>query len=195
MYKKIIIMFILSVLVVSCKDKSSEPDKESVLLSAIHQEADIVTTELTIRKIAIYDSDKTEKISLRDPNTWKFGSRKCVVPVSINIKYGYDIRDIKLESIRIDDSSKIIHIKLPEAKVIDSGYNTDTESGNIVCISTGLRSAVGHEMIETISRKAYKEVLKKGEFKEIAEKDIRNNAKMIFDSLAKSLGYNGVEIE
>ena len=50
-------------------------------------------------------------------------------------------------------------------------------------------------MIETISRKAYKEVLKKGEFKEIAEKDIRNNAKMIFDSLAKSLGYNGVEIE
>ena len=42
-------MFILSVLVVSCKDKSSEPDKESVLLSAIHQEADIVTTELTIQ--------------------------------------------------------------------------------------------------------------------------------------------------
>lgn len=186
----------LCIFAFSCNNNRDDfQERKSILFSAIQQEADIVTTEVTIRKIAIFNSEKNEKISLRDPATWKIGSRKCIVPVDVTIKYGYDVRDIKIESIRIDDSSKIVHIKLPKAKVIDSSYSPDDNPDNIICISTGLRSAVGHEIIESVSKKAYDEIMKKKEFTEIAEKDVRNNVKMVFGSIAKSLGYKDIEIE
>ena len=185
---------LLLLLSLSCTSSEDGPADTSRILSVIQQKADIVSTELTVRKIAIYDSGKHEKISISDPSTWKYGERKCIVPVTVTIRYGYDLRDLSLESIRVDDSTRIVHVLLPEPKVIDSGYATATEDDQVVRISTGLRTPVGHETVETIRREAYQSVMKE-DFEELIGNDIRYNARTMLGSLVRSLGYAGVEIE
>ena len=180
----------LLLLIVGCKDAT--PDANT-LLSQIQQEADIVTTELTIRKIAIYDSNQHEHISLTDPSTWKYGERKCIVPVEVTIKYGYDLREMTMESIKIDDESKGVEITLPEAKVIDSSYNTYVDPNTITSISTGLRDEIGHETIEAVRQKAYDEVMKE-DFEQIVGKEIRYNAETVLASLVRGMGFNDVRI-
>lgn len=180
----------LLLLIVGCKDAT--PDANT-LLSQIQQEADIVTTELTIRKIAIYDSNQHEHISLTDPSTWKYGERKCIVPVEVTIKYGYDLREMTMESIKIDDESKGVEITLPEAKVIDSSYNTYVDPSTITSISTGLRDEIGHETIEAVRQKAYEEVMKE-DFEQIVGKEIRYNAETVLASLVRGMGFKDVRI-
>lgn len=180
----------LLLLIVGCKDAT--PDANT-LLSQIQQEADIVTTELTIRKIAIYDSNQHEHISLTDPSTWKYGERKCIVPVEVTIKYGYDLREMTMESIKIDDDNKGVDITLPAPKVIDSSYNTYVDPSTITSISTGLRDEIGHETIEAVRQKAYEEVMKE-DFEQIVGKEIRYNAETVLGSLVRSMGFKDVRI-
>ena len=50
-------------------NEEDKPKVESVILSRIKQKADLVTTEVKVRKLAIYDSSKHEKFELKDPRT------------------------------------------------------------------------------------------------------------------------------
>lgn len=174
------------------QQRQSLPETATVL-SALQREALLVTTELTIRKIAYYDSNRHERISLADPSTWKVGERKCVVPVEVNIKYGYDLSEMRMESIRIDDSTRIVSLTLPPARVIDSGYDTDIDYDQVVSISTGLRDPIGHETIEEICRKAYESVMKT-DFDGIVGPEIRQNAVTLLTAMMLNLGFSGVEI-
>ncbi len=165
----------------------------ATILSTIKQEADLVVTEVTIRKIAYYDSSLHEHVSITDPSTWKYGDRKCIVPVEIKIKYGYDLREMTLENVKVNDSLHIIEVTLPEAKIIDSGYDSNVDYDQVVCISTGLRDDVGHETIEKIRTQAYEAVMKE-DFQELVGHEIRNNAQTLLNSLALSLGFEGCTI-
>lgn len=165
----------------------------ATILSTIKQEADLVVTEVTIRKIAYYDSSLHEHVSITDPSTWKYGDRKCIVPVEIKIKYGYDLREMTLENVKVNDSLHIIEVTLPEAKIIDSGYDSNVDYDQVVCISTGLRDEVGHETIEKIRTQAYEAVMKE-DFQELVGHEIRNNAQTLLNSLALSLGFEGCTI-
>jgi len=165
----------------------------ATILSTIKQEADLVVTEVTIRKIAYYDSSLHEHVSITDPSTWKYGDRKCIVPVEIKIKYGYDLREMTLENVKVNDSLRIIEVTLPEAKIIDSGYDSNVDYDQVVCISTGLRDEVGHETIEKIRTQAYEAVMKE-DFQELVGHEIRNNAQTLLNSLALSLGFEGCTI-
>ena len=165
----------------------------ATILSTIKQEADLVVTEVTIRKIAYYDSSLHEHVSITDPSTWKYGDRKCIVPVEIKIKYGYDLREMTLKNVKVNDSLHIIEVTLPEAKIIDSGYDSNVDYDKVVCISTGLRDDVGHETIEKIRTQAYEAVMKE-DFQELVGHEIRNNAQTLLNSLALSLGFEGCTI-
>lgn len=165
----------------------------SEILSAIKQNADIVTTEVKLRKVAIYDSSKSEKFKWTDPSTWKYGDRKCIIPVDVTVKYGYDLRDIKLDDVKLTDDSTAVVLMLPKPKIIDAGYNTEIEEGSAVCISTGIRQPIGHELQEQIRRKAYEEVMKE-DFTSLLKSDIENNAKVLLESIIKSLGWKNVNI-
>lgn len=165
----------------------------ATILSTIKQEADLVVTEVTIRKIAYYDSSLHEHVSITDPSTWKYGDRKCILPVEIKITYGYDLREMTLENVKVNDSLRIIEVTLPEAKIIDSGYDSNVDYDQVVCISTGLRDEVGHETIEKIRTQAYEAVMKE-DFQELVGHEIRNNAQTLFNSLALSLGFEGCTI-
>ena len=183
---------ILGAIVLTNK-KVPDPPSVATILSTIQQEADLVTTELTIRKIAYYDSSQHEQILLSDPSTWKVGERKCIVPVEVKIKYGYDLRDMTLDNVKVNDSLRIIEVTLPQPKIIDSGYNTAVDYDKVVCISTGLRDQVGHETIEKIRQQAYEAVMK-DDFQELAGTEIRHNAQTLLNSLAISMGLAGCEV-
>ena len=176
-------------------NKGSEVQQPTpaTILSTIKQEADLVVTEVTIRKIAYYDSSLHERVSITDPSTWKYGDRKCIVPVEVKIKYGYDLREMTLENVKVNDSLHIIEVTLPEAKIIDSGYDSNVDYDKVVCISTGLRDEVGHETMEKIRTQAYEAVMKE-DFQELVGHEIRNNAQTLLNSLALSLGFEGCTI-
>lgn len=175
------------------KDKHELPKVESVILSRIKQKADLVTTEVRVRKLAIYDSSKHEKFELKDPKTWKYGERKCIVPVDVTIKYGYDLRDLTIDDVKLTDDSTAVVILLPEPKVIDSGYEAKVDEKSIVRMSSGLRDKISHEEVDMLMERAYQEVMKE-DFTELAGNDIENNAKVVFASIVKSVGMKNVDV-
>ena len=179
--------------IVNKKSEEYQPTPATIL-STIQQEADLVVTEVTIRKIAYYDSSQHEHFSITNPSTWKYGDRKCIVPVEVKIKYGYDLRELTLENVKVNDSLRILEVTLPQPKVIDAGYEASVDDDKVVCISTGLRDKVGHETIENIRTQAYEAVMKE-DFQELVGHDIRNNAQTLLNSLAISLGLNGCHIK
>lgn len=165
----------------------------SIVVSCLRQNASVATTELTVRKVAIYDTSKSEHFSIADPSTWKYGDKKCIIPVEVTIKYGYDIASLTIEDVKCDKDKKAAYITLPRPKVIDAGYNTYIEPGSVTSISTGLRSQIGHALEEEIRRKAYESVVKQDLSPYVGD-DIRANTEHLFTSLVKSLGYESVII-
>ena len=107
---------------------------------------------------------------------------------------GYDLRELTLENVKVNDSLRILEVTLPQPKVIDAGYEASVDDDKVVCISTGLRDKVGHETIENIRTQAYEAVMKE-DFQELVGHDIRNNAQTLLNSLAISLGLNGCHIK
>lgn len=168
-------------------------DAETVA-AALRQEADLVTTEVRIRKIAYYDSSQHEHFQLTDPSTWRVGDRRCIVPVEVWIRYGYDLRQLTLENLRIDNDRQAVVVNLPEAKVIDSGYNHDIDENEIVSIATGLRDPIGHETIEAIRHEAYETVMRQ-DFQELVGREVRYNAEAVLGTVVRSLGFKELIIE
>lgn len=167
---------------------------ESVILSSIKQKADLVTTEVQVRKLAIYDSSKHDKFELMNPKTWKYGDRKCIVPVDVTVKYGYDLRDLGIDDVKLNDDSTAVVILLPEPKVIDSGYEAKVDEKAIVRMSSGLRDPITHEEVDQLMEKAYHAVMEE-DLAALVEKDIEHNAKTLFASIVKSLGLKNVDVE
>lgn len=178
-----------------CKSSTDmeKPKMESVILSSIKQRADLVTTEVRVRRLAIYDSSKHEKFQLADPQTWKYGERKCIVPVDVTIKYGYDLRDLTIDDVKLTDDSTAVVILLPEPKVIDSGYEAKVDEKDVVKMSSGLRDRISHEEVDELMVMTYKEVMKQ-DFTELINNDLENNAKTLFTSIVKSLGMKNVDV-
>lgn len=163
------------------------------ILSQLKQCADLATTEVKIRKIAIYDSSKSEHFSWTSPSTWKYGDRKCIIPVEVRIKYGYDMNEMTLDNIKLTDDSTAVVVILPKLKIIDAGYNAEIDRASVTSISTGLRDKIGHQMEEEIRRKGYESVLKE-DLSGVIGDDIEKNTKTLFESIIKSLGWENVQI-
>lgn len=174
-------------------EQENQPRIESAILSGIKQKAELVTTEVRVRKLAIYDSSKHEKFELKDPKTWKYGERKCIVPVDVTIQYGYDLRDLTVDDVKLSDDSTALVILLPAPKVIDSGYEAKVDDKAIVKMSSGLRDKISHEEVNQLMEKAYRAVMAE-DFSAMVGKDIENNAKVVFEGVAKSLGIPNTSI-
>ena len=176
------------------KQKKIKLPGKADIVSELKQKADIVTTELKVRKVAIYDSSKSEKFTWKNPNTWKWGDQKCIIPIEVTLKYGYDLRKLSIKNVEIEEDSSIVVIHLPKPKIIDAGYNTYIDEGSIVKMSTGLRSEVGHALQEEIRRKGYEAVLKDELISSVGE-DVKRNAQTLFTSIVKAMGWKHVVVE
>ena len=189
-------MTVLAALMSSCDSGEPKPDmpsKESVILTGIKKKADLVTTEVTVRKLAIYDSSASEHVRLSDPRTWKYGERKCIVPVDVTIKYGYDLRNVTVDDIKLTDDSTAVIFLLPKPKIIDSGYEAKVDEKAVVRMSSGLRDEITNEEIDQLMERTYKSVMKQ-DFTDMVGKDIENNAKVLFSSVVRSIGMKNVEV-
>jgi len=165
------------------------------ILGLLKEETDLVTTEVKISKLAIYDTSKSEHFRFTDIRTWKYGDRKCIIPVEITVKYGYNLKELSVNDVKVSDDSTSVYVMLPKPKVIDSGYNLYYDRKQVVAISTGLRSSIGHETEEELRKKAYDQVIKKGDdIKRNVEGDIERNAIVMVESIVKSLGFKDVTV-
>jgi hypothetical protein len=116
------------------------------------------------------------------------------VPVEVTLKYGYDLRELKVGDIRTSADSSLVVVRLPRPKVIDAGYNTYIDEGSVIKMSTGLRSEVGHELVEEIRHKAYEAVMAE-DLTELVGTDIERNAQTLLTTMLHSLGYEHVVVE
>ena len=67
------------------KTELPQPDKNEIL-GMLQEQSQIASTEVTIRKMGIYDSET--HIATLNPSKWKLGKRLCVIPVDVTIRYG-----------------------------------------------------------------------------------------------------------
>ena len=176
-------------------EESTPVPTSADILGLLKEETDLVTTEVKISKLAIYDTSKSEHFRFTDISTWKYGDRKCIIPVEITVKYGYNLKELSVNDVKISDDSTSVYVMLPKPKIIDSGYNLYYDRKQVVAISTGLRSSIGHETEEELRKKAYDQVIKKGDdIKRNVESDIEKNAVTLVESMVKSLGFKVVTV-
>ena len=173
-------------------EKSQEmllPQKNEII-GILQSQSQIATTEVTIRKMGIYDSET--QLSTLNPTKWKLGKRLAVIPVDVTIRYGIDLNELKESDLTFigEDS---LQIKLPKPKIIDKSYNPVTNQDEIVTLSTGLRSNVGESTIQKIKSMAFEDVI--NEEKEIQNQlatELTHNTEAVFTSLLTAIGLHPV---
>ena len=185
-----ILLFILAY-ILSHRDKASSatpapPDSEQIL-GMLQSQTQLVSTVVTLRKMAIFDSE-TGFVSL-NPNTWRLGRRFCIVPVDITLKYGIDLSDMSADDITRIDTSNVVLIRLPKARILDSSFAPRTSRSELVTFTTGLRDNIGETTIQAIKTQTYNEVLEKDEqiHQQVAN-EIYINTKSVFRTLLQSVG-------
>jgi len=164
----------------------------SEILGVLQAQQQIATTEVTIRKMGVYDSET--QIASLNPAKWKLGKRLAVIPVDVTIRYGIDLNDLKESDITIigEDS---VQIRLPKPKIIDKSYNPVTDQNEIVTLSTGLRDKVGETTIQQIKKMAFEEVVDQDErFRQQLADELTHNTEAVFTSLLNAIGLQVVFI-
>lgn len=199
-YFTLLALFFTSFCCINCNNSSENELKgflkkgdKNAIISELKQNADIATTEVKIKKIVIYDSNKSEHFELLSPSTWKYGERKCIIPIEVTITYGYDLRDISIDDVKISDDSSEVAIFLPKPKIINAGYNLMIKEGSAVNITTGMRSEIGHELEEEVRKQGYDAVMKE-DLSALVGYDIENNAKTLIENMIKQLGWSEVKV-
>lgn len=199
-YFTLLALFFTSFCCINCNNSSENELKgflkkgdKNAIISELKQNADIATTEVKIKKIVIYDSNKSEHFELLSPSTWKYGERKCIIPIEVTITYGYDLRDISIDDVKISDDNSEVAIFLPKPKIINAGYNLMIKEGSAVNITTGMRSEIGHELEEEVRKQGYDAVMKE-DLSALVGYDIENNAKTLIENMIKQLGWSEVKV-
>jgi hypothetical protein len=165
----------------------------SEILGVLQAQQQIATTEVTIRKMGIYDSET--QIASLNPANWKLGKRLAVIPVDVTIRYGIDLNELKESDISFVGEDTV-QIRLPKPKIIDKSYNPVTDQNEIVTLSTGLRDKVGETTIQQIKSMAFEEVINQDEQlrKQLAD-ELTHNTEAVFTSLLNAIGLQVVFIQ
>ena len=168
------------------------PDKGEIL-GMLQAQSQIASTEVTIRKMGVYDSGT--QIASLNPTKWKLGKRVCVIPVDVTIRYGIDLNELKESDIEFIGKDSL-RIRLPKAKIIDKSYNPVTDQQEIVTLSTGLRDKVGETTIQQIKTMAFEEVVNQDkELQAQLADELTHNTETVFTSLLNAVGLHPVFVQ
>lgn len=197
-YWIILAMSILALIVVilwptkKLENGPTAPDKNEIL-GILQAQSQIATTEVTIRKMGIYDSET--QIASMNPAKWKLGKRMAVVPVDVTIRYGIDLAELKESDITFIGKDSV-QIRLPKPKIIDKSFNPITNPNEIVTLSTGLRDKVGETTIQQIKNMAFEEVINQDkEFQAKLSDELSHNTEAVFTSLLEAVGLHPVFVK
>ncbi len=192
MERKYWIMLAFSVLVLSVvllwspKTRERPLPTKNEIIGLLQAQSQIASTEVTIRKMGIYDSET--KISTLNPAKWKLGRRLCVIPVDVTIRYGIDLAEMKEEDLTFVGKDTL-RIRLPKPKVIDKSFNPVTNPEEIVTLSTGLRDKVGETTIQQIKTMAFEEVVSKDQdIQQQLADELTHNTEAVFTALLTAVG-------
>ena len=167
--------------------------QKSEILGVLQAQSQIATTEVTIRKMGVYDSET--HIASLNPAKWKLGKRLAVIPVDVTIRYGIDLNELKESDITFVGEDSVL-IKLPKPKIIDKSYNPVTNADEIVTLSTGLRDKVGETTIQQIKSMAFEDVLnQEKELQQQLSKELTHNTEAVFTSLLTAINLHPVFVE
>ena len=168
------------------------PEK-SEIIGMLQAQSQIASTEVTIRKMGVYDSET--KITSLNPTKWKLGKRLCVIPVDVTIRYGIDLNELKESDLQFI-SNDTLQIRLPEAKIIDKSYNPVTNPEEIVTLATGLRDKVGETTIQQIKTMAFEEVVnQEKDLQTQLSTELTHNTEAVFTSLLNAIGIHPVFVK
>lgn len=174
------------------EEELKTPDKKEIL-GVLQAQSQIASTEVTIRKMAIYDSE-TQVASL-NPTKWKFGKRMAVIPVDVTIRYGIDLNELKECDITFIGEDTV-QIRLPKPKIIDKSYNPVTNKDEIVTLATGLRDKVGETTIQQIKSMAFEDVLnQEKEIQKQLSEELTHNTETVFTSLLTAIGLHPIFVK
>ncbi|MBR1415272.1 MAG: DUF4230 domain-containing protein [Prevotella sp.] len=162
---------------------------EDDVLALFQTKAQLATTEVSLRRMGIYDSET--RLATINPANWKIGRRACIVPVDITIKYGIDMRKLTASDVTID-STKAVKIRLPKPEVIDYNVVMATNRSELVTMSGWLRDEVGEQTIQTVKNKVVKEVLADETLFNALRDEIQGNTRSIFTSMLQQMGLKPV---
>ena len=161
---------------------------KSEILGTLQAQSQVATTEVTIRKMGIYDSE-TDLATL-NPTKWKLGKRIAVIPVDVTIRYGIDLKELKESDIDFVGSDSV-RIRLPQPKIIDKSYDPVTNQNEIVTLATGLRDNVGESTIQRIKSMAFEEVVRQDkELQSRLANELTHNTEAVFTSLLNAIGLH-----
>lgn len=164
------------------------PDKQEVL-GLFQSKAQLATTEVTLRRMGIYDSET--RLATINPANWRLGRRACIMPVDMTIKYGVDMRKLTAADIVID-TSNVVRIHLPEPEVIDYHVEMRTDRREVVTMSGWLRDEVGEQTMQTIKNKVVDEVMADSTLFNSLRTEIQGNTRAIFRSMIQQMGLKPV---
>lgn len=171
----------------SPKTEKQLPSKNEIL-GMLQAQSQIASTEVTIRKMGVYDSDT--QVTTLNPTKWKFGKRLCVVPVDVTIRYGIDLNELNENDIQFIGKDTL-EIRLPKPKIIDKSFNPVTNQAEIVTLSTGLRDKVGETTIQKIKNMAFEEVINQDkEIQQQLAEELTHNTEAVFTSLLNAIGLH-----
>ena len=165
-----------------------QPDKEEVL-GLFQSKAQLATTEVTLRRMGIYDSET--RLATINPANWRLGRRACIMPVDMTIKYGIDMRKLTGADIVID-TSNVVKVRLPEPEVIDYHVEMRTDRREVVTMSGWLRDEVGEQTMQTIKNKVVEEVMADSTLFNSLRGEITGNTRSIFRSMLQQMGLKPV---
>lgn len=149
---------------------------------------DLITTEVYIRKMAYFLKEESIKsIKIIDIS---LGTRGCMVPVDIRLKYGYDLAQISINDVKVDNSKHQIWIFLPQIKTFGPDYEPHINMDSIISINTRFTKEISIEEIYELKNKALKEAKNDPELNKMFAQEVKANADLVFKSLFKKLGYD-----
>ncbi len=184
------VAILLGVLLWPVKKVEKVIPPKSQIIGMLQAQSQIASTEVTIRKMGVYDSET--HLATLNPSKWKLGKRLCVVPVDVTIRYGIDLKELKESDIQFFGKDSVL-IQLPQPKIIDKAYNPVTNQDEIVTLSTGLRDKVGETTIQQIKSMAFEEVIDKDQdIQQQLSEELTHNTEAVFTSLLNAIGLHPV---
>lgn len=186
------VAILLAVLLWPEKNPEKQMPDKTEILGVLQAQSQIATTEVTIRKMGVYDSET--QIASINPAKWKLGKRLAVIPVDVTIRYGIDLNELKESDITFVGEDTV-QIRLPKPKIIDKSYNPVTNADEIVTLSTGLRDKVGETTIQQIKSMAFEDVInQEKELQQQLSKELTHNTEAVFTSLLEAINIHPIFI-
>ena len=171
----------------SAEQQMAEEQKDrSEILGAFQRSSKVATTEVRLKRIAVYDSDTD--FSGFNPANWKLGRRACILPVVMTVKYGIDLEKMTGDDILMD-STKVVRVRLPKPEIISYDVDPRIDRNEVIVITSLLRSDVGEPTLTRVKNKCVEEMLADTTIFAKLSADLENNTKRVMGAIVRGMGY------